>query len=150
MMHTPLAQEIGTHSITFGVRISKGEFDGMSIAQAAHARLAPSVSYQRQTLNLFIRRLDNKIWPAQRPLDLPLSFSAFDIPEGLLVSCVMPSLTRKDYALVRFENPSSNDVPIQREGILAQAIQTDALEDELPSTECIPAYGFVSMLVPLR
>ena len=149
MMPTPLAQEVGEHVVSFGISVDAGDVDEYAVAQATRARRSPSVSYQKQQLNLFIHRLDNKIWPAQFPPALAREFSALKIPGDLLVAALGPSLTHADALTVRLANPSGSAVPLP-EGFLPGSVAVNAVEDEVARLDAVPAYGYATFLVPVR
>ena len=149
MMPTPLAEELGKHEATFEIIGAASVLDEEEIAKATLARQVPSVSYQRQDLNLFIHRLDNKIWRQQVPPMLKSSFSALELPHDLMVSALTPSLTRKDALVVRFMNPTSNVVAFEPD-FLSNAQAVNAIEDPVKTRDTVPPYGFASFLIPIK
>ncbi|WP_154052532.1 glycoside hydrolase family 38 C-terminal domain-containing protein [Olsenella uli] len=148
MMPTPLAQELGRHEVSFAISVDGGSADELRVAEVTRARRSPSVSYQRQGLNLFINRLDNKIWPAQYPPRLSREASVASLPDGLLVSALMPSLTRDDAFVVRLANPTARSVPLPAE-LPAGATQVNAVEDAVEPVDAIGAYDYVTLLISL-
>lgn len=149
MMPTPLAEELGEHDFSFELLGDTGTIDEEAIAKATLARQVPSVSYQRQELNLFIHRLDNKIWRQQVPPTLERTFSALELAEGLMVSTLTPALSRKDALVVRFMNPTASEVTL-RAGFLPGAQAVNAIEDAVDAAGVIPPYGFASYLIPVK
>ena len=143
MHHTPLAQEPGLHEVGFGLRVAPGALDELAVARAAAARLAPSVSYQAQKLNVFVNRLDDKLFTAQRPLEVPRELSVLEVPEPLLVSAVLPSATGRDAYVVRLANPGPVPQAIP-EGVFAGALAVNALEEPVERPCEVPAYGYAS------
>lgn len=107
MMPTPLAQETGKHHIAFEIAL-KNEFDEYETYKHSLERLSQSISYQRQILNKFINRIDNKVWPFQKEKNkLKRQFSLFKLPEKLIVSAIYPSYFEENKMVIRLSNPSS-------------------------------------------
>ncbi|MBM6953216.1 alpha-mannosidase [Enorma phocaeensis] len=148
MMETPLAQEVGEHVVTFGIAIAGGAFDEERVAKLAEERLVPTVSYQRQNLNLFINRLDNKIWPQQFPVERPRELSLLDLGEDCIVSAIMPSLYDKRSFVVRLVNPTAKEATVPAY-LLEHAERVNALEDAVEAGETIEAYGFATFKLPI-
>ena len=148
MMPTPLAQEVGVHEIGLAFRVVAGQLDEYATACIAAERLTPSVSYQKQVLNLFIHRLDNKIWPVQYPVEQSRELSVLELPEGLLVNALMPSLIDEGYAVVRLANPSANAVALPPE-VLPDALAVNAIEEQADRPDAIAPYDYVTLKVKL-
>ncbi|WP_242596423.1 hypothetical protein [Enterococcus ureasiticus] len=144
MMPTPLAQELGENEWTFAFKISTGTFDEMKTAKYAYERLTPSISYQKQALNVFINRLDNKIWPLEEKIDLEKEFSMLGLPRELLVSAIYPSYRKKDAFVVRLANPTKKSVTIDKK-ILTDVKIVNALEEEIVYTEEIQPYDYITL-----
>ena len=143
MHHTPMAQEPGLHEVGFGLRVAPGALDELAVARAAAARLAPSVAYQAQKLNVFVNRLDDKLFTAQRPLEVPRELSVLEVAEPLLVSAVLPSATDRDAYVVRLANPGPAPQAIPQ-GVFAGALAVNALEEPVERPAEVPAYGYAS------
>lgn len=148
MMGTPLAQEIGKHEVTFAICVSEGDFDELSVARLSQKRLSIPMSYQRQSLNLFINRLDNKIWPEQYPREHVREASLLDLGEGALVSALMPSLYDVSSFVVRLVNPTAREIDIP-DVLLVEGTQVTALEDELEAVAKVAPYSFVTVKLPM-
>src|SRR5699024_409228 len=93
--------------------------------------LAPSISYQLQQLNLFVNRLDNKIWNIEFDDDLPeISqdevFFSYD-PE-VVISALYPAYTVKDAIVLRLVN-ESDEVQDLTSLLEDDFILTNALEE---------------------
>lgn len=146
MMPTPLAQELGKHSFTFAVQLQTGNLDQMEIAKIAHKRLTPAISYQKQELNKFINRLDNKIWPLQYPAKLKTEFSLLELPESLLLSAIYPAYSDDEAYIVRFANPTDKPVKLP-ETVLKKGKLVNALEKEITLVTEIAPFDYVSMLI---
>src|SRR5699024_5733642 len=70
MTPTPRAEELGANVFEFGL-VTTSHLEENQLAVTAEKWLAPSISYQLQQLNLFVNRLDNKIWNIEFDDDLP-------------------------------------------------------------------------------
>ncbi|RPA65425.1 alpha-mannosidase [Aerococcus agrisoli] len=145
MMPTPMAQELGENSFSFALRVGQGKFDETIIAKIAQDWVSPSVSYQRQMLNKFINRLDNKIWPLQSSNKLELEYSLFSVPENLIVSSIYPSYSNEDSFIVRLSNPTKETITLDNE-FLKGAKVVNAIEKELAETDTILPYDFVTLM----
>lgn len=148
MMPTPLAQEKGEREFTFGIAIEDGLPDYHAIAQTANKRLTPSISYQKQSLNLFIHRLDNKIWSQENRLVLEKEYSAFQLETDLLVSAIYPSYTKTNVFVLRLANPTEKEVTLSS-GFMQQHKMINAVEEEVERENIVPPFDYVSYLVEL-
>lgn len=148
MMQTPLAQEIGEYHFTFGFTVRNGVFDEWKVAKLSESRLDQSISYQKQNLNVFIQRIDNKIWPLQNELTIPTEFSLVEFPEELLVSAIYPSYFNEGYYVVRFANPTAKEVILPKE-ILEMGDVVNAIERKQASTTIQP-YDYLSLLITIE
>lgn len=148
MMPTPLAQEKGEREFTFGIAIEDGLPDYHAIAQTANKRLTPSISYQKQSLNLFIHRLDNKIWSQENRLVLEKEYSAFQLETDLLVSAIYPSYTKTNAFVLRLANPTEKEVTLSS-GFMQQHKMINAVEEEVERENIVPPFDYVSYLVEL-
>ncbi|HCC1556047.1 TPA: alpha-mannosidase [Enterococcus faecium] len=148
MMETPLAQEIGEYKVTFGFNVEEGRFNEFKVAKQAEKRLEQSISYQKQKLNVFIHRLDNKIWPLQNELDVPRKFSLIELPEDLIVSSIYPSYFHEQGFVLRLANPTEQE-KIVPEAILSLGTVVNALENKQELTT-IPPYDYLSILINER
>ncbi|MBS7576708.1 MULTISPECIES: alpha-mannosidase [unclassified Enterococcus] len=145
MMQTPLAQEIGQCDFTFGIAISKGKFDEFKVAQQAENRLQQSISYQKQSLNVFINRLDNKIWPLQEKLTIPEEFSLLELPENLIISAIYPSYFHDTGFVIRFANPTGKE-QLMPEAVLKLGTVVNAVEEVQNQISILP-YDYLSILI---
>ncbi|MDO2192208.1 hypothetical protein Q2442_25680, partial [Escherichia coli] len=73
-----------------------------------------SLSYQKQKLNVFIHRIDNKIWPLQNELDVLRKFSLIELYEDLIVSSFYSSYFHEQGFVLRLANPTEQEkiVPV--------------------------------------
>lgn len=148
MMPTPLAQELGKHQFTFALRVVDLPFKERETAFIAHRRLSQSISYQKQTLNVFINRLDNKIWPLREVEPLATTFSLLEIPETLVVSAIYPAYRTADTYVLRLANPTSEEIHVNR-SVFAHAKVVNALEEELSATTIIKPYDYMTLQIKM-
>lgn len=144
MMPTPMAQELGKNHFSFAIRVSKGLFNESETAEISHSRLSPSLSYQLQSLNYFIHRLDNKIWLTKTAIHTNPDESLLHVPNELLVSAVYPSYKDDQAFIVRLANPTVNEVSIDS-SLLKQSTIVNAIEEPLTETSVILPYNYVSL-----
>lgn len=144
-MPTPLAQEVGRHELTFAVMFTSNTFDEYTIARKAYDRHTPSISYQRQKLNKFIHRLDNKIWPYQKEhVQLNKEYKGLELPKELIISSIYPSYFTNDGMVVRIANPRGNAIELSEE-ILDRFERTNAIEDHVEQNLTIKAYDYITL-----
>nr|WP_282564713.1 glycoside hydrolase family 38 C-terminal domain-containing protein [Liquorilactobacillus sicerae] len=115
MTPTILAQEVGTNDFTFGILENSSEEDENKIANKIHSWFSQSISYQIQNLNLFVNRLDNKIWNIEFKNDLPRinemsEFLNLKIP--LVVVAIYPAYTIEKAFVIRLANYSNHKVDL--------------------------------------
>lgn len=111
MIATPMAELIGELEFEFSLQINEGGFDEYKTAKAWEEYTLGHVSYQSQTLNKFIYRLDNKIQLREQVKQSPREFSLFELGESYLFSSISPSLYT-DAVLLRLKNPTANSVSL--------------------------------------
>ncbi|MCO8299157.1 alpha-mannosidase [Tetragenococcus halophilus] len=148
MMPTPLAQEKGEREFTFALKIEEGLPDYRAIAQTASKRLTPSISYQKQNLNLFMHRLDNKIWPQENHVALKNDYSAFQLETVLSISAIYPSYTQDNAFVLRLANPKENEVKLPSE-FMREHKMINAIEEEVERENIVHPFDYVSYLVEL-
>lgn len=146
MMPTPLAQELGINEFTFAVRVVAQPFDEMETAKISSQRLNSSISYQKQLLNVFINRLDNKIWPQRKVEPLSPVFSLLEVPDHLIVSAIYPSYRNAKAYVVRLANPTSNEVIVDN-SLIANAKIVNALEEEINRESLIKPYDYMTLQI---
>ncbi|MDK9850655.1 alpha-mannosidase, partial [Staphylococcus equorum] len=129
---------------SFAIRVSKGLFNESETAEISHSRLSPSLSYQLQSLNYFIHRLDNKIWLTKTAIHTNPDESLLHVPNELLVSAVYPSYKDDQAFIVRLANPTVNEVSIDS-SLLKQSTIVNAIEEPLTETSVILPYNYVSL-----
>lgn len=143
MMATPLAQELGWNHFEFALSFEETSFDEGQVYQQMHRWLSPSISYQKQKLNLFINRLDNKIWETENNPTIPEVFSLLNT-EGLIAVATYPSYTDSDAYILRVQNPTAKPLIISQ-SLLDQSIVVNALEEPISFTNTIDPYDMVTL-----
>lgn len=133
MTPTPLAEELGSNTFEFGL-VGTREFAENQMAVTAEKWLAPNVSYQLQQINLFVNRLDNKIWNIEFEDSLPKITKAetfLSCDPDMLISALYPAYTVKDAIVLRLANESDATQDIT--SFLKNGFQlTNALEEVQP------------------
>lgn len=112
MIETPMAEEIGTHEFEFAFHVGEGRFDGYKTAKMWEDYTLEHISYQSQTLNKFIYRLDNKIQLREKITKSPSAFSLLELEKSILFSSIAPSLY-SNAVLLRIKNPTENPVAVE-------------------------------------
>ena len=143
MMPTPLAQELGRNTFEFAFQLEDRPFSEIRNNALTRNWLAPNVSYQLQSLNVFINRLDNKIWNSENDVQLPMSSELLDLPVNLDVSALYPAYATPNAYIVRLQNLTSEAQKIPA-GILKKGIVVNAMEEQVDVTE-IPPYDLLSL-----
>lgn len=147
MVETPLAELIGNLDFEFAIQVSEGGFDEYHTAKAWEEYSQEHVSYQTQTLNKFIYRLDNKIQPRERPGRSELVFSLLKLKEHVLFSSISPSLY-SDAVLLRLKNPTAVPVKVTDYNFdwFAGAERVNDIEEVLEDQEfVVPPYDTLTI-----
>ena len=105
------------------------------IAKLTTKRLHQSMSYQKQTLNIFIKRLDNKIWLAK---NYPKITKA-------IVSAIYLAYFHENSHVIREKNPTGSIICLD-ELKLPKGIIVNVLEERVELDELL-AYDYVNILV---
>lgn len=151
MTPTPMAQELGKNSFEFGLAFFAGDDlqEGKIISEVNHW-LAPSVSYQMQNYNLFVNRLDNKIWDIEFPENLPklsrtASYLDLKLDPSLEVSALYPAYTIDHGYVLRLVNETDQTIDISA---LESAgyILANALEEKIAGAYEVGPYDMVSLI----
>ncbi|WP_367565456.1 glycoside hydrolase family 38 C-terminal domain-containing protein [Lacrimispora sp.] len=109
MIETPMAELIGELEFEWSLQAGSGCFDEYQTAKTWEEYSLEHISYQSQTLNKFIFRLDNKIQPRELVRRSEPQFSLLEIKDSYLFSSISPSLY-SDAALLRIKNPTGREV----------------------------------------
>ena len=116
MMPTPLAQETGINEFSFGLYApSNAELAENRLTKVISDWYAPSVSYQMQKYNLFVNRLDNKLWDIEfspKLTKIEQTESWLNIKQNVEVSALYPAYTIKNNLVLRLSNPTAEAVDV--------------------------------------
>ncbi|KRO25112.1 alpha-mannosidase [Pediococcus argentinicus] len=143
MMATPMAEEIGDNDFEFALSIANNAFSEQKTSLETHRWLSQSISYQKQKLNLFINRLDNKIWETDDNPKINSELSIVDTGD-LIVSAVYPSYSANDAYIIRIQNPTRDVITLPQE-LLRNSTVVDALENKIDSDGSVKAYNMVTL-----
>lgn len=146
MMPTPLAQEMGMNQFDFAFTIQNKAFNESENNQITNRWLTQDVSYQNQHLNVFINRLDNKIWQTENNPTIPKQVSVITMPENIAVSAIYPAYTDDNCYIVRIQNLTSNEQQIP-EHLLQMGEIVDALE-QIDNQRSVQPYDLISIKIP--
>ena len=148
MMPTPLAEELGDNQFDLAIQLGDNSTSDLALTKAVYHWLAPSISYQRQDFNYFIKRLDNKIWASEYdPQDIPAKLSVLNLQTPLTITAIYPAYTVADTTVIRLQNASNKPVDIsdlvQQHGFTI----ANALEEVVQDPEqVVPADDLVTLL----
>lgn len=151
MMPTPLAEEIGLIEYKFAISVNEGAIDEDLISKQSFFRLSQNISYQKQELNKFVNRLDNKIWYDFEYLNLSREYSLFENKDDALITSIYPAFTNNYSFVIRYSNPTNKDVNLKFEGLEDWEIKyLDAAENEIETDSIIGAYDYKTISISKR
>lgn len=149
MTPTPMAEELGKNTFEFGISaFNKEEVSENNIMSRYDKWNSPSISYQTQKYNLFVNRLDNKIWDIEFPADLPdISFkeSYLNLDLPCEVSALYPAYTIKNALVLRLSNMTDKIIDVsslKNKGY----ILTNALEEVKQGNYQIDPYDMATFV----
>lgn len=145
MMSTPLAQELGDNRFKFAIRYANKPFHYDENEKLVNRYLNQNVDYQLQNLNLFVNRLDNKIWDSEITFDLPKRFELLNLDFDMNIAAIYPSFTCDDAFVVRLQNPTGDEIPIDDQ-LIQRATFIDVSEQEVAATKVISSFDTVSLM----
>jgi mannosylglycerate hydrolase len=131
MIPTPQAELIGTLDFEFALCVKEGKFDELGTAKLWEAYSSEHISYQSQTLNKFVYRLDNKIQPRYPKGTLPREFSLLEVESDSLFSSFSPSLYDDRAFLLRLKNPTGGEKKLENYDFrrFAHVLKTNCIEE---------------------
>ncbi|WEV71639.1 alpha-mannosidase [Lactobacillus sp. ESL0785] len=148
MMPTISAQELGHNEFKFCFGLFDTDFNESKNNQLTASWLTPNISYQAQTLNMFINRLDNKIWPTENNPQIDDQLELINLPEKVRVAAIYPALSEKRSYIIRLENLTNRPVSIP-EVLLKKGRIVNALENAISERKIGP-YDLISVILPLE
>ena len=149
MMPTPMAQEMGFNEFEFGLYVPSGsQLNEKKISQVIANWYSPSVSYQMQKHNLFVNRLDNKLWDIEFPQNLPQlkqKETWLNIKSDIEVSAFYLSYTIKNCLVLRLSNMTNTekDVSYLKD---KEFIEVDGLEKTIAQDFKIAPYDMITLV----
>lgn len=153
MTSTPMAEELGKNTFEFGISaFDKNQLTENNIIKRLDKWMAPSISYQIQKYNLFVNRLDNKIWDIEFPSNLPKVSNEegyMDLNLPCEISALYPAYTIKDALVLRLSNMSDHSVDVSQ--LKSQGyILTNALEEAKKDKYEVEPYGMLTFVKKLK
>lgn len=150
MMPTPLAEELGKNTFEFGLLyLNKDELTEKNIDSKVKEWLSPSISYQIQQYNLFMNRLDNKIWDIEFPSNLPelkQTESWLTLSNNISISSIYLAYTVKNAIVIRIENLTNKTVDLAEMKEYG-CVPVNALEEKQDDSFKVEPYDMQSFLV---
>ncbi|OIK85199.1 alpha-mannosidase [Oenococcus oeni] len=146
MIPTPLAEELGKNKFDFAFELKAESFNMTRTNQLTQKWLDPSISYQKQSLNLFINRLDNKIWETEENPVIPKELSLLKLDPKLNVSAIYPAYSDGKTYLVRIQNMTNLSQPVPND-FLKKAQPVDALEKPIAQKSTIDPFDLASFKI---
>lgn len=113
MIGTPMAELQKELEFEFAIYFKDERFDEGTATQLWEVYTRQYISYQRQTLNKFINRLDNKIQPRNNRLLNNGEFSLFEINSESSFGSFAPSLYEDSSYILRMQNHTGDFVPVR-------------------------------------
>jgi alpha-mannosidase len=152
MMDTPLAQQFNQNiTFRFALRIDEPEIKESTLHHWREALMQPSIAYQKQTLNYFIHRIDNKIQTFEQPLSVETKeYSILDFENpNLFISSIHRSYYMEKAFVIRFENPMGEvmDLPITELFKGKKVERINAIEELVPYDSRIDSYSVATFLI---
>lgn len=147
MTPTPCAQELGINEFEFAIKLYD-EFDEGIVAEDIEEWLSPSISYQNQHFNLFVNRLDNKIWDIEfdsKKIQLSRETSFLNLRTSATISALYPSYTVKKAFIIRLANQTKNSIDITNLKDDGYVI-VNALEERIKQDYVISPYDMITLL----
>lgn len=149
MMPTPMAQEKGINEFRFGIYATCSQ--PITEDQLMHQLTkwySPSVSYQMQKYNLFVNRLDNKLWDIEFAPNLPRlkrNESWLNLKQDVEVAALYPAYTNKKSFVLRLANLTGNtkDVSYLKND---NFIVVNGLEETIQQNYQISPYDMITLI----
>lgn len=149
MIETPSAEQLGINQFEFSIAFDHNQFSEEKATELNEDQKQQSIYYQKQTLNKFINRLDNKIMPEHNIEFISKNqYSLFEIDTKCQLISISPSITDKDYYLLRLANPTANTQLLKLPNELNYQI-VDACENMVDSCLDVGPYDFITLKIKL-
>lgn len=152
MMDTPLAQQLDQDIMfSFVLRIDESVVTESVLHHWKENLLQPSIAYQKQQLNHFVHRIDNKIQTFEQPLSVETKeHSVLDFENrDLFISSIHRSYYTEKAFVVRFENPTGEvmELPLTELFKETEVERINAIEEPVPFNMSVDPYGVATFLV---
>lgn len=146
MIQTPDAELLGNITEEFGLIIGK-EFDEVKVKKQSNDLSLSIPCYQYQDLNLFYKRLDNKIqYPDVASIDMN-ELEVLNLPDNYLVSSIYPSYFNKSGYIVRLENVKQTIEKLDKKLFGKDSKKVSAIEKEQDDRFEIPPMSLISVKI---
>lgn len=143
MVDTPDAEELGEYVNTFAILVSDLWMES-SIVDDYQKWSLPSITYQKQSFNLSLNRLDNKLQKSTKKAVLPKEFSLLTGLSNIVISSIAPSILDKKAYLVRLVNETATNIDFKGEFTKDYEV-VNAIEEVQKSTSTIAPYDYVTL-----
>ncbi|MQS76429.1 glycoside hydrolase family 38 C-terminal domain-containing protein [Companilactobacillus halodurans] len=146
MIKTPDAEVLSNIVEEFGLIIGK-EFDEETLKKYSNNLALSIPCYQYQNLNLFYKRLDNKIqFPNIDHIDVN-ELEVLNLPDNYLVSSIYPAYFNESGYIVRLENVSRVTKQLDKKLFGKNSKEVNAIEKVQNNKFKIPPMGICSIEV---
>lgn len=149
MMPTPMAQEKGINEFSFGIYATSSQPVTEDLLMRQLIKwYSPSVSYQMQQYNLFVNRLDNKLWDIEFAPNLPQlkrNESWLNLEPDVEVAALYPAYTNKKSFILRLANLTGNIKEVsylKNDGFIV----VNGLEESIPQIYRIDPYDMITLI----
>lgn len=147
MIATPLAELEKKLTFDFAIELTPGKLNESHLSNTWREYTEPSISYQMQSLNMFIHRLDSKLQPELTPTHRIDDYSLLNYSGKAITSSLMPSLYNTNAWVLRLANPTSQEISLGK--LELSKFKTwsfvDAREQAMPETDTIAPYDVVAI-----
>lgn len=147
MIPTPMAELQQTLVFDFAIGINSGAFDEANASRLWRSYTEPDISYQAQSLNMFIHRLDSKLQPENVQTTKKNEFSLLSYTGQALTSSLTPSLYDQNAWILRLVNPTGEaiDLGMIDSSKFRHCRYVDAREQAAPIVTQIAPYDCVAI-----
>lgn len=147
MIPTPLAQEMGEHTFDFAFSFDKGRYHPQNTERLLRRLTWKTIFYQKQELDRFKNRLDNKLWEKEHELSLPKETSIISVPDQLQIGAIFPDPNINNYYVLHIRNISDAVLELPKQ-LLRIGKVVDGLGHERNSSK-VPSMGIAAVRIPM-
>lgn len=159
MMDTPLAQ-LKNETITFDfcLKIKNSQISLSDLSKFKEDNITPSIFYQKQSLNYFIYRIDNKIQDRRQALVLNnTAYSLINLKptSDIFIASVHNAYYTPNAFIVRLENPTEQEQVLNMQKMFenfdVQIVNAvEELKKESSQSSTIEPFGIKTLLLKLK